>query len=135
MVVFILSVALTSISLHSVTMGNLFSTPPTRVLYNDIKLLWPNPQKVFPRDFDPEQPFCSQVLAVVDRQAFIERLQTEDFAGLVRPENFNPAASSLTVELPRIVELSDGATFILVPPTRRILRQMVSSFAAFCYLL
>ena len=111
-------------------MGNLLSTSSTPRLYKGIKLLLADPEKQFPLDFNPEDPFEVKVLGAASRSGFVDKVNREEGVGVVRLERFDPQA--LIEGSPLDVELCDGATYIIVPRRGKSYEKRVSSFAAFC---
>jgi hypothetical protein len=57
-------------------MGNLLSTSSTPQLYKSIKLLLADPEKQFPLDFNPEDPFEVKVLERASLSGFIKKSGT-----------------------------------------------------------
>ena len=111
-------------------MKNLLSTSSTPQLYKGIKLLLADPEKQFPLDFNPEDPFVEKKLKQVSRESFIEKVKLEEGVGVVPLEEFSP--EGIEEETLEDVELRDGATYIVIPGRGKSYEKRVSSFAAFC---
>ena len=99
---------------YPATMGNLFSADSTARFYEGITLLFANPKKEFPQDFDPERPFEAVPLGKVSREGFVDFARSRNALGVVPLEKnhlgFKPQS-------PLDVELRDNATYIVVHPT------------------
>jgi len=109
---------------YPVTMGNLFSTPSapsTARFYEGITLLYANPNKEFPQNFDPSRPFKTKSLTRVSRASFV---------GIVNGRNGpsevillddkileDPTTFKLELESPLEVELRNNAIYVVVHPT------------------
>ena len=116
-------------------MGNLLSsnsTSSTPRLYEDITLLLADPEKQFPEEFDPQRPFKTKILKRTSRETLCTRVTNENGVAVVALEDFDP--TGLKDEPPELVELCDGATYIVVPRVDKTVEKRVSPFAAFCYL-
>jgi hypothetical protein len=110
-------------------MGNLLSTSSKPRLYNGIKLLLVDPEKRFPLEFNPQDPFEEKKLKQVSRESFIDKVKSEEGVGVVPLEEFSP--EGIEEETAKEVELRDGATYIVIPCRRKRYEKRVSSFAAF----
>ena len=111
-------------------MGDLLSTSSTPRLYKGIKLLLAYPEKRFPLEFNPEDPFEEKKLKQVSRESFIDKVKIEEGVGVVPLEEFSP--EGIEEETAKEVELRDGATYIVIPRRGKSYEKRVSSFAAFC---
>ena len=89
--------------------------------YEGITLLYANPNKEFPQNFDPWRPFKTKSLARVSRASFV---------GIVNGRNGpsevvllddkileDPTKFKLELESPLEVELRNNATYVVVHPT------------------
>ena len=108
------------------------STSSRPELYEHITLLLADPEKQFPEEFDPQKPKKVKVMNKTSRETFCSRVANVNGEAVVALEAFDPTA--LVDEPPELVELRDGATYIVVPREDKTTEQRVSSFAAFCYL-
>ncbi len=96
-------------------MGGLFSTDSTHPeqstarYFEGIKLLFSDPVKEFPQDFDPERPFKTRSLLKVSRASFVSIVNGSDVVLLENFGDFEPQS-------PLEVELRDNATYIVVSP-------------------
>ena len=98
---------------YPVIMGNLFSadsTPSTARFYEGITLLFANPKKEFPQDFDPERPFKAVPLKKISRASFVDLVKGRKVVLLEKFDDFEPV-------VPLDVELLDNATYIVIHPT------------------
>ena len=98
---------------YPVIMGNLFSadsTPSTARFYEGITLLFANPKKEFPQDFDPERPFKAVPLKKISRASFVDLVKGRKVVLLEKFDDYEPV-------VPLDVELRDNATYIVVHPT------------------
>jgi hypothetical protein len=117
-------------------MGNLLSsnsTSSTPRLYEGITLLLADPEKQFPLEFNPEEPFEVKVLERASLSGFIKKVEREQGVGVVPLQRFDPQA--LKEVQPEDIELCDGATYIVVPRREKSYEKRVSLFAlhaAFC---
>lgn len=104
--------------------------------YEDIEILFADPAKAFPEDFNPDYPFRVEHIKRVSYKGFVATMDREHVAALVALEDFDPQAFHIEEMSPVDVELHDGATFIAilnVYPTS--LERRVGCFAlqvAFC---
>jgi hypothetical protein len=113
-------------------MGNFFSTSSTPRLYKGIKLLLADPEKDFPEEFNPERPFKVRRMENTSRESFVKTVERLDGAFVVPQEKFVPSEDLIDEAAPEVVELRDGATYIVVPREWKAVEKRVSSFAAFC---
>lgn len=117
-------------------MGNLLSsnsTSSTPRLYEDVTLLLADPEKQFPEEFDPHHPFKTKILKRTSRETFCSRVANVNGEAVVALEDFDPTGQK--DEPPELVELCDGATYIVVPREDKTTEKRVSLFAlhaAFC---
>ncbi|KAH7623391.1 hypothetical protein NADE_002580 [Nannochloris sp. 'desiccata'] len=105
-------------------MGNLFSTPSapsTARFYEGITLLYANPNKEFPQNFDPSRPFKTKSLARVSRASFVGivngRNGPSDVILLDDKILEDPTTFKLELESPLEVELRNNAIYVVVHPT------------------
>lgn len=93
-----------------------------RELYFGVKLLFPDPEASFPRDFNPELPFRRRTAKVISLLSFVDVVEGEGGTCVIPLEDFdqNTPTRELQVLAAGDVELSDGATFIVVPRFRFI---------------
>ncbi|KAH7621183.1 hypothetical protein NADE_009231 [Nannochloris sp. 'desiccata'] len=100
-------------------MGDLFSTPSapsTARFYEGITLLFGNPNKEFPQNFDPTRPFKTELLRRVSRASFVDSVNGRNGPSRVVLLE-DPTTFKLELESPLEVELRNNATYIVVHPT------------------
>ena len=113
-------------------MGALLSTSSTPRLYKGIKLLLADPEKRFPLEFNPEDPFEEKKLKPLSRQGFIRSVERLNGAFVVALEDFDVTGRQPEEAALEDVELRDRATYIVIPHRDTSYEKRVSSFAAFC---
>ncbi len=103
-------------------MGDLFSTPSapsapsTARFYEGITLLFGNPNKEFPQDFNPERPFKTELLRRVSRASFVDSVNGRNGPSRVVLLE-GPTTFKLELESPLEVELHNNATYVVVHPS------------------
>ncbi len=84
--------------------------------YERITLLFANPNREFPQDFDPTRPFKTELLRRVSRASFVDSVNGRNSPSLVVLLE-DPTKFKLELESPLEVELRNNATYIVVHPT------------------
>ena len=109
---------------YPVIMGNLFSadsTPSTARFYEGITLLYGNPNKEFPQNFDPCRPFMTKSLARVSREGFVGIVNGRNGPSAVvlldDKIREDPTKFKLQLQSPLDCELRNNATYAVVHPT------------------
>ncbi|KAG7674187.1 hypothetical protein KSW81_006016 [Nannochloris sp. 'desiccata'] len=99
---------------YPVTMGDLFSTPSapsTARFYEGITLLFGNPNKEFPQNFDPTRPFKTELLRRVSRASFVDSVNGRNGPSRVVLLE-DPTTFKLELESPLEVELLSRQGFV-----------------------
>ncbi|KAG7670019.1 hypothetical protein NADE_006263 [Nannochloris sp. 'desiccata'] len=109
---------------YPVTVGNLFSAdstpsaPSTARFYQGITLLYANPNKEFPENFDPSRPHKTVSLGSVSRVGFVDFLSGRNgLAKVLLLENFREDPIKSKPQSPLDCELRNNATYIVITPT------------------
>ena len=96
------------------------SRRPAR-FYEGITLLFANPNKEFPQNFDPSRPFKTELLRRVSRGSFVDSVNGRNGPSRVVLLDDkileDPTKFKLELESPLEVELRNNATYIVVHPT------------------
>ena len=98
-------------------------------LYSGITLLFTDPKKRFPEEFDPQCPYHKLQPNKVSREGLIKLIYGRSGETLVPLEDFHYEPPTLWEETPQDVDLRDGATYIVVSSKEAAYRETVSCFA------
>ena len=96
------------------------SRRPAR-FYEGITLLFANPNKEFPQNFDPSRPFKTELLRRVSRGSFVDSVNGRNGPSRVVLLDDkileDPTTFKLELESPLEVELRNNATYVVVHPS------------------